>query len=320
MTALAARRQRRRRRAGDASAAIAVCGPHLNGLGGDLLALVHHGGEVHALLAVGRAGSGADAEALRADGHTRDAPAPRHPHRSRCRGTSTGGWRFIERFATLPADVLLAPAIDLAEHGFPASPLLVGSLARVDDAARANLAELARQATGHGRAGPPSRHGRGTAGDRHRRAATGSTAGAFGDGLLQPRQRAGSPPTIWPIRWPSGSPRCAPTALGRRAVDHTAELAGLPGDRRRRARRRARPARRPRRRPLGAPADRGVHRRRVRPGRAAARRRRRSGTRARVRGPRRRWSTPSGRPPAGPRRRRAARPTCAPPTRRAPCR
>src|SRR5690606_10665629 len=52
-----------------ANAAIAVTGPHLCGMGGDLFALVNTpDGEVHALNASGRAGSGADADALRADG------------------------------------------------------------------------------------------------------------------------------------------------------------------------------------------------------------------------------------------------------------
>src|SRR4051794_32350972 len=107
------------------SAAMAVCGPHLNGVGGDLLTLVHHSGEVHALLAIGRAGSGADAAALRAAGH-REIPL-RHDIRAVTVPGYVDGWLAIhERFATLPAHVLLAPAVDLAEHGFPASPLLVG--------------------------------------------------------------------------------------------------------------------------------------------------------------------------------------------------
>ncbi|MEP6298144.1 MAG: gamma-glutamyltransferase, partial [Ilumatobacter sp.] len=52
------------------NAAIAVTAPHLCGMGGDLLALVHVDGEVHALNASGRAGSGADPDALRSEGLT----------------------------------------------------------------------------------------------------------------------------------------------------------------------------------------------------------------------------------------------------------
>src|SRR5262245_56072202 len=52
------------------NAAMAVVGPPMCGMGGDLLALVHVGGEVVALNSSGRAGSGATADALRADGFT----------------------------------------------------------------------------------------------------------------------------------------------------------------------------------------------------------------------------------------------------------
>src|SRR6056297_2240015 len=90
------------------NAAIAVTGPHLCGMGGDLLALVHlddpssaDPGTTYALNASGRAGSGADPDRL-------------------------------------PAD------------GFPASPLLVGSLRRLDATSRSNLDELASQATSTG--------------------------------------------------------------------------------------------------------------------------------------------------------------------------
>lgn len=165
-----------------ASAAIAVCGPHLNGLGGDLLALVHHGGEVHSLLAVGHAGSGADASMLRADG-LGELPL-RHDIRTVTVPGYVDGWLALhQRFATLPVEVLLGPAIDLAEHGFPASPLLVASLDRLDDRGRANLTELAGQAT---RAGAPVRRpGAGAA--LRAIVATGRDGfygGPFGAGLL----------------------------------------------------------------------------------------------------------------------------------------
>src|SRR3954449_10795058 len=56
------------------NAAIAVTAPHLCGMGGDLFAIVHHGDAVPAVLnAAGRAGSGADAAALRAE-HRVDMP------------------------------------------------------------------------------------------------------------------------------------------------------------------------------------------------------------------------------------------------------
>lgn len=132
-----------------ASAAIAVCGPHLCGLGGDLFALVHDGHEVYALNGSGRAGSGVDAAELRAEGWK--AMPLRHDIRSVTLPGFVDGWLALhERFATLDRDVILGPAISLATHGFPASPLLIGSLALVDDPGRAQLDEIARQATRSG--------------------------------------------------------------------------------------------------------------------------------------------------------------------------
>ena len=62
-------------------AAMAVVGPHLCGLGGDMLAMICPPGSTpEALLGVGRAGSGSDAARMRAEGH-RHAPAERHPQR-----------------------------------------------------------------------------------------------------------------------------------------------------------------------------------------------------------------------------------------------
>ena len=92
-----------------ANAAIAVTGPHLCGLGGDLFALVHVHGEVFALNASGRSGSGADAHALRAAGH---AEMPfRHDINAVTVPGCVDGWVALhERFGSLPLDVLLAPA------------------------------------------------------------------------------------------------------------------------------------------------------------------------------------------------------------------
>lgn len=127
------------------NAAIAVTGPHLCGMGGDLFALVHTPDGVHALNSSGRAGSGSDADAVRADGH---AEMPfRHDVRSVTVPGCVDGWVALhERFGSLPLADLLEPAIDLADGGFAASPLLAGSAARLDDAGRRNLSELASQA------------------------------------------------------------------------------------------------------------------------------------------------------------------------------
>ncbi|TVR25124.1 MAG: gamma-glutamyltranspeptidase [Ilumatobacter sp.] len=166
-----------------ANAAMTVTGPHLCGLGGDLFALVHTGRSVVALNASGRAGSGVDADELRREGH---AEMPfRHDVRTVTVPGCVDGWVTLhERFGALPMADVLAPAIELAELGFPASPLLVGSLAALDAAGRANLRELAEQATRPGAVVVRSGVGRAL-----RAVAEGGRdafyGGEFGSGLLE---------------------------------------------------------------------------------------------------------------------------------------
>jgi len=173
------------------NAAIAVTAPHLCGIGGDLFALVHVDdpstpgvpGVTHALNASGRAGSGADPSRLRAEGFN-EMPFKLDVRSVTVPGCIDGWMVLHERFGSLPLDLILAPARRLAAGGFPASPLLVGSLRRLDAASRSNLSELAEQAT--------------TVGATVRRpgaalvlAALASSGrdgfylGAFGDGLLE---------------------------------------------------------------------------------------------------------------------------------------
>ncbi|MDP8959084.1 MAG: gamma-glutamyltransferase family protein [Actinomycetota bacterium] len=100
-----------------------ACGP-----GGDLFALVHLPGEPepHVLNSSGRAGSGADAQRLRDDGHLE------MPYRGPESVTVPGcvdGWEALgERFGRLALGELLEPAIRLAMDGFPASSELARSL------------------------------------------------------------------------------------------------------------------------------------------------------------------------------------------------
>lgn len=107
-----------------ASAVLAVTTPHMCGMGGDLFALVHQGvGPPLALNASGRAGSGADPERLRAEGHTempfrgdvRAAPVP---------GCVDGWVALHAQCGRRPWAEVLAPALELAEGGFEPSPLL----------------------------------------------------------------------------------------------------------------------------------------------------------------------------------------------------
>lgn len=167
------------------NAAIAVTGPHLCGMGGDLFALVHDGGigTVHCLNSSGRAGSGASAAALRAEGFG-EMPF-RHDIRTVTIPGCVDGWVALhQRFGSRPLGELLATAIGLAEDGFPASPLLVASLARLDERGRASLRELADQAH---RPGARVRRP-GVAAALRAIAGGGREAfygGAFGEGLLQ---------------------------------------------------------------------------------------------------------------------------------------
>src|SRR5262245_54240114 len=115
-----------------ANAVLAVTTQHMCGTGGDLFAVVHSGGSRApvALNASGRAGSGADPTALRASGATR------MPFRGDIRSVTipgcVDGWCALhERFGRLPLSDVLAPAIEYARGGFPASPLLERSAALI---------------------------------------------------------------------------------------------------------------------------------------------------------------------------------------------
>jgi gamma-glutamyltranspeptidase / glutathione hydrolase len=107
------------------SAVLAVTTQHMCGMGGDLFALVHQPGdrEPATLNASGRAGSGADPDRLRAEGHAtmppsgdiRAVPVP---------GCVDGWLALHERFGRLPITEVLEPARSYAADGFPASPIL----------------------------------------------------------------------------------------------------------------------------------------------------------------------------------------------------
>ncbi len=116
-----------------ASAALAVTAQHMCGMGGDLWALVHvESGPPDTLNGSGRAGSGSDASSLRAEGFEtmpfrgdlRSVPVP---------GCVDGWLALHERHGRLPLDRVLAPAIELAEQGFPPTTLLESAIDRVID-------------------------------------------------------------------------------------------------------------------------------------------------------------------------------------------
>ena len=115
------------------SAALAVTTQHMCGLGGDLFALVHNGeGDPTCLNASGRAGSGADPQRLRDEGHTqmpfrgdiRSAPVP---------GCVDGWTELHRRHGRLPFPEVLAPAIQLASDGFEVPNHLARASVQVAD-------------------------------------------------------------------------------------------------------------------------------------------------------------------------------------------
>lgn len=119
------------------NAALAVTAQHLCGLGGDLFALVHDGGpEPHALVAVGAAGSGADPDELRRQGHRR-MPRFRDVRTVTVPGCVDGWLALHERFGRLPLADLLDPARRLAAAGFSASPSLAAATRLIADLADA---------------------------------------------------------------------------------------------------------------------------------------------------------------------------------------
>lgn len=107
------------------SAVLAVTSQHLCGMGGDLFALVHHadGSPPACLDASGRAGSGADAGSLRAEGHRR-MPTEGDVRAVTVPGCVDGWAALHERFGRRPLAAVLEAATALAADGFPASPTL----------------------------------------------------------------------------------------------------------------------------------------------------------------------------------------------------
>jgi gamma-glutamyltranspeptidase / glutathione hydrolase len=119
------------------NAVLAVTSQHLCGLGGDLFAVVVPPGERPiALNASGRAGSGADPDRLRSQGHTvmpfrDDIAAVTVP------GCVDGWMALHERFGKLPLAEVLEAGRRYAEEGFPASPTLAEDFPAVEGLADA---------------------------------------------------------------------------------------------------------------------------------------------------------------------------------------
>ncbi len=262
------------------NAVLAVTAPHLCGMGGDLFAIVHREDpagetEVVALNASGRAGSGADPAAMRAEGLS--AMPFKLDVRSVTVPGCVDGWMALHaRFGSLPIERLLAPARALAADGFPASPLLVASLGRLDQPSRVQLGRARR--AGHPAGARVRRPGVALALAALARGGRDSFyGGAFGDGLIE----LGDGLFVADDLATSQATWEQPLTTSAFGVDlHTIapELAGLSDPRGLSPRGAPRPARRSGRPAVGASPDRGRHRGRFRPARRPPRRRRRSGS------------------------------------------
>lgn len=109
------------------SAVLAVTTQHMCGMGGDLFALVHENeGPPIVLNASGRAGSGADPQRLRGEGHA--VMPSRYDIRSVTVPGCVDGWLALHaRFGRLSLAEIFEPARRYAAHGFPASPTLAAA-------------------------------------------------------------------------------------------------------------------------------------------------------------------------------------------------
>lgn len=107
-----------------AAAALNVTEPCSTGLGGDMFALFYESatGCITALNGSGRAPAALTLERLQREGLSENLP-PFHPYTVTVPGACAGWCDLIERHGTLSMTEILAPAIRLAEEGFPVAPL-----------------------------------------------------------------------------------------------------------------------------------------------------------------------------------------------------
>jgi len=127
-----------------AAAVLTVVEPNMTGVGGDLFAMVWSAKDktLHGLNASGRSGALMTRETLASRKRTRISQgieAVTVP------GSLSGWAALLEKFGTLTLAEALAPAIAIAETGFPVTPIIAGqwadeeALLRRDEGARATL-------------------------------------------------------------------------------------------------------------------------------------------------------------------------------------
>ena len=107
-----------------AAAVLNVTEPHMTGMGGDMFAILWSAreGRLVGLDASGKSGSKTDVEALIAEGAER---VPGSGPRSVTVPGALSGWAaLVETYGTMTLADVLAPAIRIAEEGFPVSPII----------------------------------------------------------------------------------------------------------------------------------------------------------------------------------------------------
>src|SRR5690606_20616926 len=107
-----------------AAAVLSVTEPYMTGIGGDMFALLWSAAErrLVGLDASGRAGSRADADDLLAEGFD---VVPPHDARAVTVPGALAGWELLlRRHGTRSLTEALAPAVRIAEEGFPVSPVI----------------------------------------------------------------------------------------------------------------------------------------------------------------------------------------------------
>src|SRR5206468_433248 len=116
-----------------ANAVLGVVDPEMNGIGGDLFAIVYEAAtdSLHGLNASGWTPAGLSAAALKARGIHE---MPQHGIFSVTVPGAVAGWSALhERFGRIPLTDVLAPAICYADEGFPVSDIVAGRWARWRD-------------------------------------------------------------------------------------------------------------------------------------------------------------------------------------------
>ena len=105
------------------AAALNVTEPTSTGIGGDIFALYYDAKtkQVTALNGSGRAPAALSLERLQKE-NIKELP-PFHPYTITVPGACAGWFDLIEKHGTLPMQQILAPAINLAENGFPVAPI-----------------------------------------------------------------------------------------------------------------------------------------------------------------------------------------------------